>query len=29
MEELKNIDKKALTQREKLERPPRRLLSIS
>ncbi len=29
MEELKNIDKKALAQREKLERPPRRLLSIS
>lgn len=29
MEELKKIDKKALAQREKLERPPRRFLSIS
>ena len=29
MEELKNTDKKALAQRERLERPPMRLLSIS
>lgn len=29
MEELKNTDKKALVQRERLERPPMRLLSIS
>ena len=29
MEELKNADKKALAQRERLERSPMRLLSIS
>ena len=29
MEELKNTDKKALVERERLERPPMRLLSIS
>ena len=29
MEELKNTDKKVLAQRERLERPPMRFLSIS
>ncbi len=29
MKELKNVDKKALVQRERLERPPMRLLSTS
>ena len=29
MEELKNTDKKALEQKERSERPPMRLLSIS
>ena len=29
MEELKNTDKKALAQRERLERPPMSFLSIS
>jgi hypothetical protein len=29
MKELKNTDKKVLAQRERLERPPMRLLTIS